>query len=49
MTNFDDKKILSWTIKEIGDDLPVPAPPDLNIHDDWVDDETVSEYVWEEE
>lgn len=46
---IDDKKILSWTIKEIGDDLTVPAPTDLNIHDDWVDDETVSEYVWEEE
>lgn len=46
---INDRKILSWTIKEMGDDLTVPAPTDLNIHDDWVDDETVSEYVWEEE
>lgn len=44
-----DKKILSWTIKEIGDDMVIPAPTDLNPYDEWEDDETVSEYVWEEE
>ena len=45
----DDRKILSWTIKEASEDMPLPSPVDLNIHDDWVDDETISEYVWEEE
>lgn len=44
-----DKKILSWSIKEVGNDLTVPAPTDLNPFDEWEDDETVSEYVWEEE
>lgn len=46
---IDDKKILSWTIKEVGDNLTVPSPTDLNPFDEWEDDETVSEYVWEEE
>lgn len=45
----DDRKILSWTIKEASEDMPIPNPIDLNIHDDWVDDETISEYIWEEE
>lgn len=44
-----DKKILSWSIKEVGNDLTVPAPTDLNPFDEWEDDETVSEYVWEDE
>lgn len=46
---IDDKKILSWTIQEATDDMPVPAPIDLNTADEWVDDETESEYIWEEE
>jgi hypothetical protein len=46
---IDDRKILSWTIKEVSDDLTVPNPTDLNVNDDWIDDETTSEYVWEEE
>lgn len=46
---ISDRKILSWTIQEYGDDLVIPDPVDLNIHDDWVDDETTSEYIWEEE
>lgn len=46
---ISDRKILSWTIQESGDDLAVPNPVDLNPFDEWVDDETVSEYVWEEE
>lgn len=45
----DDRKILSWTIKEVSDDLTVPNPTDLNPYDDWESDETTSEYVWEEE
>lgn len=46
---ISDKKILSWTIKEVGDDLTVPNPTDLNPYDEWVDDESMSEYEWEEE
>ena len=39
-------KILSWTNNG---GLDNPAPVDLNPYDEWVDDETVSEYIWEEE
>lgn len=46
---IDDKKILSWTVQEATEDMPVPPPVDLNIADDWVDDETESDYIWEEE
>jgi hypothetical protein len=45
----DERKILSWTIKEASEDMPLPSPVDLNISDDWVDDETESDYIWEEE
>ena len=46
---IDDKKILSWTVQEATDDMAVPDPVDLNPHDEWHEDETESEYVWEEE
>lgn len=46
---ISDRKILSWTIKEISDDMIVPSPTDLNPFDEWENDETVSEYIWEEE
>ena len=46
---ISDKKILSWTIQEVNSDLTVPNPTDLNPFDEWENDETVSEYVWEEE
>lgn len=46
---IDDRKVLSWTVKKVGDDLTVPNPTDLNPYDEWENDETVSEYVWEEE
>jgi hypothetical protein len=46
---IDDKKILSWVVQEATEDMPVPNPVDLNIADDWVDDETESDYIWEEE
>ena len=39
-------KILSWTNNG---GLNNPAPVDLNPYDEWVDDETISEYIWEEE
>ena len=46
---ISDRKILSWTIKEVTSDMAVPGPTDLNPFDEWENDETVSEYVWEEE
>ena len=46
---ISDKKILSWTIQEVTDDLAVPNPTDLNPYDEWTEDETDSEYIWEEE
>ncbi len=47
--SINEDKILSWTINESGDNLEVPAPVDLNPFDEWVEDETESEYEWEEE
>lgn len=46
---IDDRKILSWTIQDVGDSLTVPAPTDLNPFDEWENDETTSDYIWEEE
>lgn len=46
---IDKDKILSWTIQEATEDMPVPDPVDLNLADDWVEDETMSEYEWEED
>lgn len=46
---IDDRKVLSWTIKEVDENLTVPNPTDLNPYDEWENDETTSEYVWEEE
>jgi hypothetical protein len=46
---INDKKILSWTIQEVTDGLVVPSPTDLNPYDEWTEDETDSEYIWEEE
>jgi len=46
---IDDNKILSWTVQEATEDMPVPEPVDLNLADDWVEDETESEYEWEED
>jgi hypothetical protein len=46
---IDDKKVLSWTVQEAAEDMPVPSPVDLNPNDDWVEDETMSEYEWEED
>lgn len=46
---IDKDKVLSWTIQEAAENLPIPDPVDLNINDDWVEDETLSEYEWEED
>ena len=43
---ISENKILSWTNNG---GLNNPTPVDLNPYDEWVDDETISEYVWEEE
>ena len=43
---ISEDKILSWTNNG---GLNNPAPVDLNPYDEWVDDETISEYIWEEE
>jgi hypothetical protein len=45
----DERKILSWTLQEITDDMPEIPPTDLNPADDWVEDDTESEYEWEED
>ena len=46
---IDERKILSWTVKEVGDDLTPPPPTDLNPNDEWSEtgNEVVTEYVWE--
>ena len=46
---IDERKILSWTVKEVGEDLTPPPPTDLNPNDEWSEtgNEVVSEYVWE--
>ena len=43
---ISENKILSWTNNG---GLDNPAPVDLNPFDEWVEDETTSEYIWEEE
>lgn len=45
----DKDKILSWTLQEVTDDMPEIPPTDLNPADDWVEDDTESEYEWEED
>ena len=47
--SIDEDKILSWTLSTASDTLTAPEPVDLWPYDDWVEDETVSEYEWEEE
>lgn len=46
---INDRKILSWTVKEVGDDLTPPPPTDLNPNDEWSEtgNEVESEYIWE--
>lgn len=46
---IDKDKILSWTIQEANENMTIPNPVDLNPADDWVEDETVSEYEWEDD
>lgn len=45
----DERKILSWTIQEVTDDMPAIPPTDLNPADEWhpTTNEVESEYIWE--
>lgn len=45
----NDRKILSWTLQEVTDDMPSIPPTDLNPHDEWSEtgNEVESEYIWE--
>lgn len=45
----DERKILSWTIQEVTDDMPSIPPTDLNPADEWhpTTNEVESEYIWE--
>lgn len=47
--SISDNKILSWTISETSENLEVPAPVDLNPHDEWEEGTEVSDYVWEDD
>lgn len=45
----DERKILSWTVQEVTDEMPEIPPTDLNPSDEWrpTENEVVSEYAWE--
>ena len=45
----DERKILSWTIQEVTDDMPEIPDTDLNPNDEWLPtgNEVESEYIWE--
>lgn len=46
---INEHKILSWTVQEVTDEMPVPNPTDLNPYDEWSEtgNEVNSEYIWE--
>ena len=46
---IDERKVLSWTVQEVTDDMPEIPPTDLNPHDEWTEtgNEVASEYIWE--
>lgn len=46
---INDRKILSWTVQEVTDDMPEIKPVDLNPYDEWADtsNEVESQYIWE--
>lgn len=45
----DERKILTWTIQEVTDEMPEIPPTDLNPNDEWLPtgNEVESEYIWE--
>ena len=46
---INDKKILSWTLQEVADDMPEIPTTDLNPFDEWsqTGNEVESQYIWE--
>jgi hypothetical protein len=46
----DDRKVLSWSLQAVTDDMPSIPPTDLNPSDEWSEtgNEVVSEYTWEQ-
>lgn len=47
--SIDERKILSWTVQEVTDDMPEIPSTDLNPHDEWSEtgNEVESQYIWE--
>ena len=47
--SIDERKILSWTVQEVTDDMPEIPSTDLNPHDEWsqTGNEVESQYIWE--
>lgn len=45
----DERKVLSWSLQEVTDDMPSIPSTDLNPNDEWSEtgNEVVSEYSWE--
>ena len=45
----NDRKILSWTLQEVTDNMPEIPPTDLNPNNEWSEtgNEVASEYIWE--
>ena len=45
----NEKKILSWTVQEVTDDMPEIPSTDLNPYDEWstTGNEVESQYIWE--
>lgn len=45
----DERKVLSWTLQEVTDDMPSIPSTDLNPNDEWrpTGNEIESEYIWE--
>lgn len=47
--SIDDRKVLSWTVQEVTDNMPEIPSTDLNPHDEWsqTGNEVESQYIWE--
>ena len=43
---INEQKVLSWSNKN---GIPGPEPVDLNPFDEWEEDSTLSDFIWEEE
>lgn len=47
--SIDERKVLSWTVQEVTDEMPEIPSTDLNPHDEWsqTGNEVASQYIWE--